>query len=81
MFVRKSDQQQEMYKAVIGRAFSQPIGKTFTYNDLIIETGLKHASTNDQREVGRRFAYLVKNANVPFAIVMPQQKPILYLRI
>ncbi|QRN48634.1 hypothetical protein KYI11_00280 [Macrococcoides bohemicum] len=81
MFFHKSNQQKKLYKAVVAQAFRQPKGKAFTYNDLVVKTGLTSISTNDQREVGRRFAYLVKHANLPFAIIDSQQKPILYLRL
>ncbi|MGT0185834.1 hypothetical protein ACVNP0_05235 [Staphylococcus aureus] len=41
------------------KSFQQPVGSTFTYGELRKKYNVV-CSTNDQREVGRRFAYWIK---------------------
>ena len=50
-------------------AFKQSVGSTFTYSELREQSGMV-CSTNDQREVGRRFDYWIKHTpGLPFKIV------------
>lgn len=75
----RSKTQSHLYKASIAVAYKLPVGKTFRYKDLKKQI-VHHCDTKEQGVVGRRFAYLVKHANVPFIIIDPVS-PIIYQRI
>lgn len=77
--MEKSKAQNHLYKAVIATAYNLPVGTLFKYKDLKNKVNY-HCTKEEQSEVGRIFAYLVKHANVPFIIIDPVS-PIVYQRI
>ena len=67
--MNKKSKQEKLYNFIIAKSFQQPVGSTFTYGELRKKYNVV-CSTNDQREVGRRFAYWIKyTPGLPFKIV------------
>ncbi|PTF95291.1 MULTISPECIES: cassette chromosome ssDNA-binding protein [Staphylococcus] len=75
----KSNAQNFLYRASIAVAYQLPENKCFHYSDL--RKSVNHmCNTADQQEAARRFAYWVKNADVPFVIV-DHTYPITYKKV
>lgn len=78
---KKSKQQEKLYNFIIAKSFQQPVRSTFTYGELRKKYNVV-CSTNDQREVGRRFAYWIKyTPGLPFKIVGTKNGSLLYQKI
>ncbi|MDS3832742.1 cassette chromosome ssDNA-binding protein [Staphylococcus hominis] len=77
----KSKSQEKLYNFVIAKAFQQTVGSMFTYGELRKKYSVV-CSTNDQREVGRRFAYWIKHTpGLPFDTVGTKNGSLLYQKI
>lgn len=75
---KKTEQQDKINNCTYAMAFKQAVGSTFTYSELREQSGMV-CSTNDQREVGRRFAYWIKHTpGLPFKIVGKKNGSLLY---
>lgn len=75
---KKTEQQDKINNCMYAMAFKQSVGSTFTYSELREKSGMV-CSTNDQREVGRRFAYWIKHTpGLPFKIVGKKNGSLLY---
>ncbi|MHB7915541.1 cassette chromosome ssDNA-binding protein [Staphylococcus haemolyticus] len=74
----KSEEQNKCYYFLIAKAFQQSVGSMFTFGELRKNYGVD-CSTNDQREIGRRFAYWIKHTpELPFKIVGKKNGSLLY---
>lgn len=77
----KSKSQEKLYNFVIAKAFQQSVESMFTYSELRKKFSMV-CSTNDQCEVGRRFAYWIKcTAGLPFDTVGTKNGSLLYQKI
>lgn len=77
----KTENQNKAYSYLIAIAFKQSVGSTFTYSELRKKSGVI-CSTNDQREVGRRFAYWIKHTpGLPFKVIGKKNGSLLYEKI
>ncbi|MEB7660089.1 hypothetical protein NGB28_07520 [Staphylococcus xylosus] len=77
--MKKSKEQDFLFRASIAVAHQLPEGTLFHYSNLRKCVNHK-CNTADQQEAARRFAHLVKNADVPFIIVDPTY-PITYGKV
>ncbi|ENL46623.1 MULTISPECIES: cassette chromosome ssDNA-binding protein [Staphylococcus] len=76
----KSQEFKDLLDADLAIAFNLAVGTEFTISDLTQKSGIT-CSRDVQREVGRWFAYFVKNApNVPFVIIGKRNGNLLYLK-
>ncbi|MCT6558709.1 cassette chromosome ssDNA-binding protein [Staphylococcus aureus] len=74
----KTGSQNKAYSLLNAMAFKQKVGSTFTYGELRQMSGVI-CNTNDQREIGRRFAYWIKHTpGLPFKVIGKKNGSLLY---
>ncbi|HDY9465762.1 cassette chromosome ssDNA-binding protein [Staphylococcus argenteus] len=69
MYFNQSDRFEQLKKKILGISFNLPEGEEFTFHDLNSRANVQ-CSKAVQQNVGRWFAYFVKQApRVPFIII------------
>lgn len=77
--MKKSKEQNHLFRASIAVAYRLTIGTNFQYSDLRKHVNHR-CNTADQQEAARRFSYLVKHGDVPF-IIIDFSYPLTYMRV